>query len=210
MNLIEKLNWRYAVKRYTNAKVPTNKLNRILEAIRLSASSAGLQPYSILVIENEELKKQLLAAANNQPQVTEASHLLVFATWENITEEKVNNYIQHVATVRDMALESLDVYKNRLLGLTARNAEENFNWAARQTYIAMGTGLVAAADEQVDATPMEGFDSVGFDDILKLKEKGLKSVAIMTLGYRDIVNDPTVNFKKVRRSGEDLFIHFKN
>lgn len=210
MNLIEKLNWRYAVKRYTNAKVPTDKLNRILEAIRLSASSAGLQPYSILVIENEALKKQLLPVANNQPQVTEASHVLVFAAWENITEEKVNNYIQFVATERNIPVESLDLYKSRLLGLTTRNAEENFNWAARQTYIAMGTGLVAAAEEGVDATPMEGFDASGFDEILKLKEKGLKSVSIMTLGYRDVVNDPLANAKKVRRSSENLFIHFKN
>lgn len=210
MNLIEKLNWRYAVKRYTNAKVPADKLNRILEAIRLSASSGGLQPYSILVIENEALKKQLLPVANGQPQVAEASHLLVFAAWENITEEKINQYMQTIAGVRSIPIESLDVFKNRLLFFTGRSAEENFNWAARQTYIAMGTGLVAAAEEGVDATPMEGFDASGFDEILNLKEQGLKSVSIMTLGYRDVVNDPTVQFKKVRRSSEDLFIHFKN
>ncbi len=210
MNLIEKLNWRYAVKRYTNAKVPADKLNRILEAIRLSASSAGLQPYSVLVIENEKLKAQLLPVANNQPQVAEASHLLVFAAWENITEQKVTDYIKFVADTRNIPLESLDLYKNRLLGLTTRNAEENFNWAARQTYIAMGTGLVAAAEESVDATPMEGFDAKGFDEILKLKEKGLKSVSIMALGYRDVVNDPMANVKKVRRASENLFIHFKN
>ncbi|MBL7919418.1 MAG: NAD(P)H-dependent oxidoreductase [Bacteroidia bacterium] len=210
MNLIEKLNWRYAVKRYTNAKVPTNKLNNILEAIRLSASSAGLQPYSVLVIENEDLKKQLLPVANDQPQVAEASHLLVFAAWENITEQKVTDYIKFVAATRNMPLEALELYKNRLLGLTTRSAEENFNWAARQTYIAMGTGLVAAAEEGVDATPMEGFDPAGFDSILGLKEKGLRSVSLLTLGYRDVVNDPMANAKKVRRSSENLFIHFKN
>lgn len=210
MNLIEKLNWRYAVKRYTNAKVPADKLNRILEAIRLSASSGGLQPYSVLVIENEALRKQLLPIANNQPQIIEASQLLVFAAWEDINEEKINGYMQTVADIRSIPIESLDVFKNRLLGYTARSAEENFNWAARQAYIAMGTGLVAAAEEGVDATPMEGFDASGFDEILKLKEKGLKSVSIMTLGYRDVENDPTVQFKKVRRSAENLFIHFKN
>ncbi|MEO6305312.1 MAG: NAD(P)H-dependent oxidoreductase [Bacteroidia bacterium] len=210
MNLIEKLNWRYAVKRYTNAKVPTDKLNRILEAIRLSASSAGLQPYSILVIENEALKKQLLPAANNQPQIAEASHLLVFAAWESLTENKINEYMQTIANVRSIPVGSLDLFKNRLMGFTARSAEENFSWAARQAYIAISTGLVAAAEEEVDATPMEGFNSLEFDEILKLKEKGLKSVSIMTLGYRDAENDPTVQFKKVRRSAENLFIHFKN
>ena len=210
MNLIEKLNWRYAVKRYTNAKVPADKLNRILEAIRLSASSAGLQPYSVLVIENEALRKQLLPIANNQPQLIEASHILVFAAWENIDAAKINEYMQTIASVRNMPIESLDVFKNRLIGLTSRSAEDNFNWAARQTYIAMGTALIAAAEEQVDATPMEGFDALGFDKILGLKEKGLKSVSIMALGYRDAANDPTINFKKVRRSSENLFIHFKN
>lgn len=120
-----------------------------------------------------------MPVANNQPQVAEASHLLVFAAWENITEQKVTDYIKFVAATRNMPLESLDLYKNRLLNLTTRSAEENFNWAARQTYIAMGTGLVAAAEEEVDATPMEGFDASGFDEILKLKEKGLKSVSII-------------------------------
>lgn len=151
-----------------------------------------------------------MPVANNQPQVAEASHLLVFAAWENITEQKVTDYIKFVAATRNMPLESLDLYKNRLLNLTTRSAEENFNWAARQTYIAMGTGLVAAAEEEVDATPMEGFDASGFDEILKLKEKGLKSVSIMTLGYRDVANDPMANAKKVRRPSENLFIHFKN
>ncbi|MBL7909834.1 MAG: NAD(P)H-dependent oxidoreductase [Bacteroidia bacterium] len=210
MNLIENLNWRYAVKRYTNVKVPTDKLNRILEAIRLSASSAGLQPYSVLVIENEELRKQLLPFANGQPQVTEASHLLVFAAWENVTEEKISEYMKTIAAVRNIPIESLNVFKSRLMSFASRSAEENFNWAARQTYIAMGTALVAAAEEQVDATPMEGFDPSGFDKLLHLKEKGLRSVSIMTLGYRDVANDPTVQFKKVRRPSENLFIHFKN
>ena len=208
MNLIERLNWRYAAKRYINSKVPKEKLTRILEAIRLSASSGGLQPYSVLVIENEELRKKLLPVANNQPQITEASHLIVFAAWENINEEKVNEYMQDIANTRGISVESLEVFKNRLVSLTARSPEQNFNWAARQTYIALGTGLVAAAFEEVDATPMEGFDNAAFDEILNLNQKGLKSVSIMTLGYRDAENDPLANFKKVRRSSEKLFIHF--
>ena len=208
MNLIEKLNWRYAAKRYVSTKVSNDKLNRILEAIRLSASSAGIQPYSVLVVESDEVKKKLLAVGYNQPQITEASHLLVFAAWENLTIAKIDEYMQTIATVRGVSLESLEPFKARLSGFTARSAEDNFNWAARQAYIALGTGLVAAAFEEVDATPMEGFDAAGFDEVLNLKEKGLKSVVIMALGYRDAANDITVNFKKVRRENEKLFIHY--
>ncbi len=208
MNLIERLNWRYATKRYTNVKVPPEKLQRILEAVQLSASSFGLQPYKVLVIENEELRKKLLPAAYNQPQITEASHILVFAVWENITSEKIDQYIQRIADVRGITVESLADFKGRLASLPARPAEQNLNWAARQTYIALGTGLVAAALEGIDASPMEGFNPAEFDEILNLKEKGLKTVSIMALGYRDAEKDPVSKFKKVRWPKEQLFIHF--
>ncbi|MBA2610587.1 MAG: NAD(P)H-dependent oxidoreductase [Bacteroidetes bacterium] len=208
MDVLEKLNWRYAVKKYTNAKIPQDKLNRILEAIRLSASSIGLQPYSVLVIENQELRKKLLPAGNNQPQIIEASQLIVFAAWETVTEEKISAYIKDIAEVRGVTIESLEGFKGMMAGLPGRDAEQNFNWAARQTYIALGTGLVAAAIEGVDATPMEGFNAPAFDEILNLKEKGLRSVSIMALGYRDAERDPFAKLKKVRRSKENLFIHF--
>ncbi len=207
MDIIEQMNWRYATKKMTGAKVATAKLNRILEAIRLSASAYGLQPYTILVVEDQETRKKLLPAAYNQSQITDASHLLVFAAWENITEEKLTAYIQNVSDIREVSVESLAPFKNYMSSLLTRSPEENMNWAARQAYIALGTGLIAAAFEEVDATPMEGFNPSAFDEILNLKEKGLKSVAILALGYRDAENDPIVKIKKVRQPKEKLFIH---
>ena len=210
MSIINQLNWRYATKRYNGKKVPTEKLDNILEAIRLSASSIGLQPYSILVIEDPELRKQLAPAANNQPQITEASHLLVFAAWENITLNDVDEYLQQTADIRKVSLDSLGTLKAYLLNIVNNPAEQNFNWAARQAYIALGTALVAAADEQIDATPMEGFNAAEFDTLLGLGEKRLKSVALLSLGYRDAENDWNANLPKVRRDKEKLFIQMEN
>jgi nitroreductase/dihydropteridine reductase len=207
MNLVEQLNWRYAAKRMTGDKVPADSLNRILEAIRLSASSFGLQPYSVIVVEAQEIRKKLQPVAYNQPQIAEASHLLVFAAWDAITEERIGGYINDIATTRGVTPESLSGFRERMAGLLTRSAEQNFNWSARQVYIALGTGLAAAALEQVDATPMEGFQPEGFDEILGLKEKGLKSVTLLALGYRDAKHDPIAALKKVRRPKEELFIH---
>lgn len=205
MELIQKLNWRYATKRMNGQEVPQEKLDNILEAIRLSASSAGLQPYKVFVIKDADTKEKLKAAANNQPQITEASHILVFAAWNKVTDEKVNDYLTQIATERSMPIESLDGFKAMFTGIIAQPAEQNFVWTSRQTYIALGTGLIAAAFEEVDATPMEGFNNASVDEILGLKEKGLSSVSIMTLGYRDVENDYLVNAKKIRKSKEVLF-----
>ena len=207
MNLLDALNWRYAAKRMTGAKVPETKMENILEAIRLSASSMGLQPYTVLVITNDEVKKEIFEKAAKQPQVVEASALLVFAAWDPIREEQVDDFIQTVADERNVTLKSLEGYKNGIKGLvTGRPAEVNFNWAARQCYIALGTGLIAAAAEEVDATPMEGFNAAELDKVLHLEEKGLRSVVIMTLGYRDQERDPLVNVKKVRRQKDKLYL----
>jgi nitroreductase/dihydropteridine reductase len=208
MNILESLNWRYAAKRMTGAKVPAEKLDTILEAIRLSASSMGLQPYSILVVSNEALKKEIYEKAAKQPQIQEASHLLIFAAWDPVREEQVQEYMNHVASERNIDVSTLDGFKNNIVNLVnSRTPEVNFNWAARQAYIALGSGLVAAATERVDATPMEGFNPAELDKVLQLQEKGLRSVVIMTLGYRDEMNDSLVNVKKVRREKEKLF-HF--
>jgi nitroreductase/dihydropteridine reductase len=207
MDLKDALNWRYAAKRMTGAKVPETKLENILEAIRLSASSMGLQPYTILAISNQEIKKEIFEKAAKQPQIVEASALLVFAAWDPIRPEQVDDFISNVAEERGVEPETLDGYKNSIKGLvTGRSAEVNFDWAARQCYIALGTGLIAAAMEEVDATPMEGFNPAELDNVLNLKEKGLRSVVIMTLGYRDPEKDPLVNVKKVRRQKDKLFI----
>ena len=211
MNLIESLEWRYASKKMNGQKVPQEKVDNILEAIRLAPSSMGLQPYTVLVIEDEELKKQIRPIAWNQSQVEDGSHLLVFAAWDNVTPVHIEEYMLQTASVRDMPLESLNDFKNTLLNMAKnRTPEENFDWAARQVYIAFGTALVAAASEKVDATPMEGFDSAALDEFLNLKEKGLKSVTILPLGYRDAENDWLAKLPKVRREKEKLFITRKS
>jgi nitroreductase / dihydropteridine reductase len=207
MKLIDALNWRYATKRMNGEKVPAEKLDAILEATRLSASSMGLQPYTILVVENEAVKKSLLPAAYNQPQIVEGSHLLVFAAWENVTEEHVNQYINDIINTRGVAPETLDAFKASLMGIVnGRTPEQKYEWAARQAYIAFGTAITAAAVEQVDATPMEGFNPAAVDEILGLKEKGLRSVTILALGYRDAEKDFMVNQKKVRRAKDELIL----
>lgn len=206
MKLIEALHWRYATKRMTGKKIPQEKLDRILEEIRLSASSFGLQPYSIFVIDDHALLEKIKLVANNQPQITEASHLLVFAAWENVTSEKIDEFINQIATVRNMPVSDLKDYKEMIEMLLKNPAEVNFNWCARQAYIALGTGLIAAAEDNVDATPMEGFDRDALDLVLNLKEKGLKTVVLMALGYRDAAHDYLASTKKVRREKEKLFI----
>ena len=207
MELLESLEWRYASKRMNGERVPEEKVQKILEAIRLAPSSMGLQPYTVLVIEDEELKKQIRPVAFNQPQIEESSHLLVFAAWETIKPQQIEDYINQTAEVRNLPIESLEEFKNILLNMVKnRSEEENFNWSARQAYIAFGTALVAAATEKVDATPMEGFDSKKLDELLNLKEKGLKSVTLLPLGFRDADNDWLANLPKVRREKEKLFI----
>lgn len=209
MELLENLNWRYAVKRMTGEKVPQQKAEVILEAARLSASSAGLQPYKIIVVQDEATKKLLQPAAFNQPQITEASHLLIFAAYEKITAQDIDDFINLQATVKKVAPESLSLLKDRLVSnILPRTDEENFNWAARQAYIALGTALIAAANEAVDATPMEGFNPAAFDEILNLKAAGLKSVALLVLGYRDAANDFLANAPKVRRDMKDFVVNF--
>jgi len=207
MSLITDLEWRYATKKMNGQPVDEEKLSTILHAIQLAPTSMGLQPFTVLVISNPELKSKLLPAANNQSQITDCSHLLVFAAWSNISVEQVNEYISFMASSRGMNEELLNDFKGYLLSIvTANNEDQNFQWASKQVYIALGMALAAAATEQVDSTPMEGFNPAAMDEALGLAEKGLRSVALLTLGYRDANNDWLVNLKKVRRPQEKLFI----
>lgn len=208
MELIKSLEWRYAAKRMNGQAVPADKVNRILEAIQLAPSSMGLQPYTVLVITDKDLKKRIRAVAYNQPQIEESSHLLVFAAWADISPKQIEEFIVHSAATRNVSPETLEDFKNTLLGIITRNTtEQNYNWAARQAYIAFGTGIAAAAAERVDATPMEGFDSAALDELLGLSEKGLRSVTLLPLGYRDAENDWLASLPKVRRQKDRLFIH---
>ena len=204
MKLIDSLNWRYATKKFSNRKVSTELVDQIIEATNLSASSAGLQPYRLFVVENQELKQKLGEGSFNS-QIAESSHLLIFAAFEKVTLEHIENYINHMASERNIPVESLADFKGALVnGFLTRTDEANFTWAARQAYIALGTALIAAADLKVDATPMEGFDADKFDELLNLREQGLKSVVIMAIGYRDEEGDVFANFKKVRVAKADF------
>ena len=193
----------------TGAKIPKAKFETILNAIALAPSSFGLQPYSILIIENKSMLEKIKPIAMMQPQITEASALLVFAAWEKITHEKINTYFKQIALERKVTQVSLKPIKLQIEKLLKNSDVNNFNWSSKQAYLALGIGLTAAADLKIDSTPMEGFDKNLLDDLLKLKEKGLKSVVLMTLGFRDIKNDYLVKLKKVRRPVEKLFIKVK-
>jgi nitroreductase/dihydropteridine reductase len=206
MELLNALEWRYASKKMNGQQVPEEKVERILEAIRLAPSSMGLQPYTVLLITDPEVKKQILPIANNQQQIVDSSHLLVFAAWDNITPEHVDDYVNLTASTRNIPVESLEQFKNILVSISNRQQQENYEWAARQSYIAFATAIAAAAEERVDATPMEGFNNSQLDELLGLKEKGLRSITLLPLGYRDTENDWLAKFPKVRREKEKLFI----
>ena len=204
--LLEALEWRYATKKMDpTKKVAQEKVDRILEAVRLTASSSGLQPYEMFVVTNDALREQIQINAWNQAQVTDSSHLLVFAAWDNYTAERINGMFDLVNAERGVKNEGWEAYRQQLLSTyPQRDAETNYQHAARQAYIGLGTALIAAAEEKVDATPMEGFDPAKVDEILKLREKGLRSVVILPLGYRAEEGDWLVNLKKVRRPTEQF------
>ena len=206
MELLRALEWRYASKKMNGKTVPGEKAERILDAIRLAPSSIGLQPYSVLVITDPEIKRQILPIANNQQQIIDSSHLLVFAAWDVITQERVEDFIRLTAATRNVSTGSLALLRSKLDSIAKRPVQENFEWAARQAYIAFATGIAAAAEERVDATPMEGFDEAALDALLGLKEKGLRSLTLLPLGYREKEKDWLVNLPKVRREKEKLFI----
>jgi nitroreductase len=204
--LIDRLNWRYATKKMNPAKrVSQEKLERILEAARLAPTSSGLQPFEIVVVTSAEVRARIKPIAWNQSQITDCSHLLVFAAWDNYTPERINHMFDLTNEIRGVKNEGWENYRNMLLGsYPQRSAEVNFQHAARQAYIGLSAALIAAAFEEVDGTPMEGFDPKALDEILRLPARGLRSVAILPLGYRQEDGDWLVKLKKVRRPREEF------
>lgn len=209
--LIEKLNWRYATKKMDPSKaVSEDKVERILEAARLAPTSSGLQPFEVIVVTNPEVRARIQEIAWNQAQVTEGSHLLVFAAWDNYTADRINMMFDLVNEERGFTNEGWENYRQMLLNTyVPRDAETNYQHAARQAYIAFGIALAAAAFEDVDSTPMEGFDADKLDEILGLRAKGLRSVTILPLGYRDAANDWLASLKKVRRPRDQFVTEVK-
>ena len=211
MGLLEKMQWRYAAKKMDATKsVSEDKVARIVESIRLTATSSVLQPYEILVITNKEIREKIKLIAWNQEQITDCSHLIVFAAWDNYTPERINSMFDLTNEIRGTKLESREVYRKKLISeYTVRDPEINFTHAAKQAYIGLGTALIAAAEEEVDCTPMEGFDPKACDEILNLKAKGLRSVLLLPLGYRLADQDWLVNLKKVRRTTQNFVTEIK-
>jgi nitroreductase len=207
MSLLDSLKWRYAVKRMNGNKIPEATMNTILEATKLAPSSFGLTPYNIIVVEDEETRKKLQPHFYNQPQVGESSALVIFATWNSITDKEVAQYMQEIAEERGVPVESLNDFASYINGsIKNLSAEQLQIWAAKQTYIALGFTLVAAATEEIDATPMEGFKPDAVDEALGLAALGLRSAVAVTLGYRDAANDYLSGAKKVRRASDKLII----
>ena len=204
MELLERLHWRYATKKMDPAKaVPREKVDRIIEAARLAPTSSGLQPFEVFVVTNAAIREKIRAIAWKQSQVTDCSHLLVFAAWDDYTPERINMMFDLTNEMRGVKNEFWENYRQRLLGMyPGRGAEPNFQHAARQAYIALGVAVVAAACEEVDCVPMEGFDADALDQILDLRSRGLRSVLMLPLGYRQSEEDWLVNLKKIRRSRE--------
>ncbi|GBF18630.1 MULTISPECIES: NAD(P)H-dependent oxidoreductase [Arenibacter] len=205
---IENLNWRYATKKFdASKKVSKKDLENLLEATALSASSYGLQPYEILVVEDAALRNKLQPAAWGQSQITEASHLIVLANQSTFGEELVDDYLNNVSETRGIPSNDLQGYsdfmKSKLMPLSE---SAKATWTARQTYIALGNLLSAAADLKIDTCPMEGFDSAQFNEMLGLSKRGLNAAVLVAVGYRSI-EDKTQHYKKVRKAKENLITH---
>lgn len=206
MELLEGLRWRYATKKFdVNRKIGDTHIATLKDAIQLSASSYGLQLYKVLFISNPEIRVQLKAAAYGQPQITDASHVVVFCHYTHINDEHVDEYLENIAMVRDVKVADLQDFGSVMKGSLKVQPEEAQNvWAAKQTYIALGTLLAATSELRIDACPMEGFNAEEFNNILKLDEQNLHASVIATIGYR-AKDDDFQKLKKVRRPKEQLF-----
>lgn len=208
MSLIEKLNWRYATKKFDpTKKLSAEQLDNLLSAVQLAPSSLGLQPYRVLVIEDAAIREQLREAAFGQPQITQSSQLIVFAAETNLNEDFGKKYIDLIAETREVGREHLAGFEQAVLGTINSKAEdEKVVWGHKQAYIGLGILLSAAADLGIDACPMEGFSPGKFDEILGLKDKGLTASVIATIGFR-ADDDAFSQLKKVRRPKSEFFIH---
>jgi nitroreductase len=206
--LLAQLNWRYATKQFDpKRKISAQDWAALEEALLLTASSAGLQPWKFIVVTDPAVRAKLLPASYMQSQITNASHLVVFASKNNFSEADVDAHIKHIAEVQGAPIEALAPLRKMIVGgivqrldETARNA-----WARNQAYIALGNLLTSAALLGIDACPMEGFDRAQYDEILSLKAKGLASAVIATVGYR-LPTDKYASAPKVRFPKEQVFI----
>ena len=207
-NLLESLNWRYAVKKYdATKKISSADLAILKEATKLSVSSMGLQPFKVIIVENPELRAKLAPAGYNQSGITEASQLFVFAVENNVGSKQIESYMENISETRGIPVESLKAFSDMIDGFIAGLDEEGRNnWSKKQAYLALSTLINTAASLKIDATPMEGFNPQQFDEILGLNELGLTTAVIAAVGYRH-EEDATQHYKKVRKSDKEFFIN---
>lgn len=206
-SFIENQNWRYATKKFdATQKISLSDLDTLKEAVRLTASSLGLQPYKVLIIENPDLRAQLQSAAYGQTQVVDASHLFVFASEHKVGESEIDAYLQNIAQTRGTNVEALSGFRSMVENFVYKlDDHTKENWTAKQVYLALGNLLNAAAEMRIDASPMEGFDAQAVNAILGLSEKGLHAVALTAIGYRH-AEDKYQHMIKVRKNTNELFI----
>lgn len=207
-NVLENRTWRYATKKFDSTKkVSDSDLEVLLEATRVSASSYGLQPYHVFVITDKKIREQLRPVSWGQSQITDASHLIVFANITDFGEELMDDYVNNVSTTRNIPSEGLkgysDFMKSKLLDLST---DTKNIWTARQAYIAFSNMMQAASELKIDTCPMEGFESEAYNEILGLSEKNLNASVVLAVGYRSD-EDETQHYAKVRKSKEELFTH---
>ena len=206
-NYIENLNWRYATKKYNpDRKISDEDLNILKEAVRLSVSSMGLQPYKVLIITDPEVREKLKPAANNQNAITDASHLFVFANEVNVGQKQIDAYADNIIKTRGIAKENIAPFVNSMKNFIEAQDEINKNfWTSKQAYLAMNSLIIAAAMLKIDATPMEGFNKAEFNKILGLDQMGLNAAVIGAVGYRH-EEDHFQHMKKVRKPENELFV----
>lgn len=208
--LLENLNWRYATKKYDPAKkVAREDVDKIVEAARLAPTSSGLQQFRVIVISDQELKNKIVSIAKGQQIVADCSHLLVFAAWDRYTEERIDSIYDYITDKRGLPRGRFNSYTERLkASYLPQTPEQNFAHTARQAYIGFGLAIAQAAELKVDSTPMEGFNNDDLDELLDLKTKGLKSVIMLPLGYRDTQGDWLASMKKVRNPKEEFVMEY--
>ncbi len=199
MEILKKLYWRYATKDFNrNKKLTSEQLNTLLEAANLAPSSFGLQPFQIIVVENQEIRERLKEVCYQQPQVTSASQVIIFAIKNNLSDHHVDEFVNRIADKWEKSPQDLNAYADAIKGKINRlSAENKINWAAKQSYIALGFLLYTAAQMNIDACPMEGFEPEKVDEVLGLKEKNLSSKVMATVGFRS-ENDKYQYNPKVR------------
>ncbi|MFV0471785.1 MAG: NAD(P)H-dependent oxidoreductase [Paludibacteraceae bacterium] len=204
MNIIEILKWRYATKRMTGKIIPQNQIDEILETVRLAPSAYGLEPYKVIVTANKQLIQKIFEESCPQIVLCQCSHLLIFKTMKTLSQEYIETYLNRMKETRNYTDEAVKSYKEKIDALIQRTGTDFTNWSSHQTYIAMGYATIAAANLQIDATPIEGFNPKTLDKLLQLDTQKEGTTLLLTLGYRDTENDHLLKYPKIRKPLNEL------